>query len=220
MHTAADLHLRQPFGRRPAVQFVKLPEHLHRGSHRARRVVLVWHGRTVHGQDRVADEFDDDALVVVYDLGHIVEVPAQQQERLLRRQGFDDGGERRDVGEENGDLLLPNSRICILASLEQDLHHWPRNVLTPRLDRFFHLVKDTLNELDLRDARLLCPLPSAVVVLEVVLQAGQLKPHDVPHLVGQVAQRPQQPPRHIGHVLCKEHDARQNDHNDRPCGDQ
>mmetsp|Transcript_20376 Transcript_20376/g.59102 ORF Transcript_20376/g.59102 Transcript_20376/m.59102 type:complete len:350 (+) Transcript_20376:515-1564(+) len=161
---------------------------------------------TEHGHDGITDKLNHNPAMVINDLRHVVEVAAQQEQTVFGLHAFHDARETGNVREEERDLALLNARLRIDARVQQQLHHGPRHVLAPGLDRLLHVVKDALDLPDLRGAAALGqPL--------LFRETGELQLHDALHLLRQGPQGLQQAAREEGQVLREQHYPQQDDDN-------
>mmetsp|Transcript_152080 Transcript_152080/g.485923 ORF Transcript_152080/g.485923 Transcript_152080/m.485923 type:complete len:270 (-) Transcript_152080:1914-2723(-) len=203
VHAAANADLGQAPGQPPMVDFVQCREHTQSCLDASRGMIGILHRRSEHGQNGIADELDDNALVVVNDFGHVVEISAEQQQRLLGVEVLHNGREARDVREEDRDLLRLHPRLRIHPSAQQDLHDGPRDVLPPGLDRLLHVVEDAVDHANL------CATLLHLHLFHV--QGYDLHLHDALHLIRERPEGLQQAQREEVEVLREQRDAQQDD---------
>ena len=87
--------------------------------HRRDAMVLAGQRHVERGEQAVADEGVDDATMGTDRRQHGLEIVVQHRHQLVRRQVFGDGGEARDVGEQDGGLAGLAGQ-CAFALAAQD----------------------------------------------------------------------------------------------------
>mmetsp|Transcript_128490 Transcript_128490/g.410916 ORF Transcript_128490/g.410916 Transcript_128490/m.410916 type:complete len:322 (-) Transcript_128490:2079-3044(-) len=138
---ATNRNLGQVPGDEPLIHRPQRRQHPHGRLDPRGGVVRIPNWSSIDAHDGIADELQHDASVLVNDLRHVVKVAAQQEQRLLRWQALDDGGERGDVGEEDRDLLLLHIDDCLCIRAQEQLNHGPGHVLAPRLDGLLQVLE-------------------------------------------------------------------------------
>ena len=96
------------------------------------------HGGVEEGEDAVAHEFVDGALLAADDLGHVVEIAVQFLDQMARFKGFCDAGEALNIGDENAEPALFDTDDRRLAAGHQTPGDFRRHIAFERSQRRFH----------------------------------------------------------------------------------